>query len=335
LRLFLQEQRPLIIVYIAQLLVVSLIYRLDGFRNITVSLYAGIISLLLLLGYLIFRYIANRSFYKRLEQPLPGESLTGESSAESSHTPLAEALHQLLRTQFRQYTTDLHNYKHKIEGHLQFINQWAHQMKTPISVIHLILQDDDDPRFAAIGDELDRLKKGLDLVLYTARLDTFEHDFYVENLPLERIVRGVTSEQKRLFIRRRIYPSIRMESGLTVATDEKWLSFVLTQLLTNAVRYTLEEQGRLYFDGYAREGKVVLEIRDEGIGIPPSDLPRVFDPYFTGENGRRFRESTGMGLFLVKQICDKLGHAFEIESKLDEGTTVRLIFEGTGSHNSH
>lgn len=148
------------IVYIAQLLVVTLIYRLDGYRNLTVSLYAGIISLLLLVGYLAFRFIANRSFYKRLEQPLPGESLTGESSAESSHTPLAEALHQLLKTQFRHYTTDLHNYKHKIEGHLQFINQWAHQMKTPISVIHLILQDDDDPRFAAIGDELDRLKKG-------------------------------------------------------------------------------------------------------------------------------------------------------------------------------
>ena len=69
----------------------------------------------------------------------------------------------------------------------------------------------------------------------------------------------------------------------------------------------------------------MLEIRDEGIGIPQSDLPRVFDPYFTGENGRRFQESTGMGLFLVKQICDKLGHAFEIESKVDEGTTVRII----------
>ncbi|MGV2686116.1 sensor histidine kinase, partial [Clostridium perfringens] len=111
MRLFLQEQRPLMIVYIAQLLVITLIYRLDGYRDLMVSLYAGIISLLLLLGYLAFRFIANRSFYKRLEQPLPGESLTGESSAESSHTPLAEALHQLLKTQFRHYTTDLHNYK--------------------------------------------------------------------------------------------------------------------------------------------------------------------------------------------------------------------------------
>lgn len=327
MRLFLQEQRPLIVVYIAQLLLVSLIYRLDGYRNGKVVLYAYMISLLLLLGYLAFRYIANRSFYRRLAQPIAGEAVTGESSAESSHTPLAEALQQLLRSQFRQYSTELHNYKHKIEGHLHFINQWAHQMKTPISVIHLILQDDDDPRFAAIGDELDRLKKGLDLVLYTARLDTFEHDFYVEQLPLEQVVRGVTSEQKRLFIRRRIYPAVRIESGLTAASDEKWLSFVLTQILTNAVRYTLKEQGTVHLTGYARGEQAVLEIRDEGIGIPASDLPRVYDPYFTGENGRRFQESTGMGLYLVKQILDKLGHALEIESKVGEGTTVRIIFE--------
>ena len=86
------------------------------------------------------------------------------------------------------------------------------------------------------------------------------------------------------------------------------------------------------FNGYTRENQVVLEIRDEGIGIPQSDLPRVFDPYFTGENGRRFQESTGMGLFLVKQICDKLGHAFEIESKVDEGTTVRIIFMDSSGH---
>ncbi|GAB6928682.1 sensor histidine kinase [Paenibacillus sp. JCM 10914] len=326
MKLFLQEQRPLIFIYIAQLLLITLIYRLDGFRNLTVSLYAGVVSLLLLLGYLAFRYVANRSFYKRLEQPEPHDTLTGESSAESSHTPLAEALHQLLKTQFRHYSTDLHNYKNKIESHLQFVNQWAHQMKTPISVIHLIVQKEDDPRFAAIGDELDRLKKGLDLVLYTARLDMFEQDFHVEQLSLEQVVRNVTSEQKRLFIRRRIYPALQIESGLTVASDEKWLTFVITQLLTNAIRYTLKEQGTLYFNGYTTADQIVLEIRDEGIGIPSGDLPRVFDPYFTGENGRKFHESTGMGLFLVKQICDKLGHAFEIESRVNEGTTVRIKF---------
>lgn len=329
MKLFLREQRPLIFVYIAQLLIITLIYWLDGFRNMEVSIYAGLISGCLFVGYLVFRYIANRSFYTRLEQPHASpEPFQGEFSGEPSQTPLADALQQVLRSQFRHYTTDLHNYKHKIESHIQFINQWAHQMKTPISVIHLILQKKDDPDSTAIGDELDRLKKGLDLVLHTARLDTFERDFYVETLPLEQIVRSAASEQKRLFIRSRIFPSIDVEAGLTVTSDEKWLSFVLSQLITNAVRYTSSERGKIYFTGYRQDTDVILEIRDEGIGIPGSDLPRVFDPYFTGENGRRYQESTGMGLYLVKQICSKLGHDLSIESTVGEGTTVRIQFHG-------
>ena len=323
MKLFLREQRPLIFIYIAQLLIITLIYWLDGFRNMEVSIYACLISGCLLAGYLVFRYIANRSFYTRLEQP---HASPEPFSGEPSQTPLAEALQQVLRSQFRYYTTDLHNYKHKIESHIQFINQWAHQMKTPISVIHLILQKKDDPDSTAIGDELDRLKKGLDLVLYTARLDTFERDFYVETLQLEQVVRSCASEQKRLFIRRRIFPSIDVEADLSVTSDEKWLSFILSQLITNAVRYTPSEQGKLYFKGYRQDRDVILEIRDEGIGIPASDLPRVFDPYFTGENGRRYQESTGMGLYLVKQICSKLGHDLIIESSLGEGTVVRITF---------
>lgn len=327
MKLFLQDQRPLILVYIGQLLVVTLIYRLGGFQNTSVSLYAVLISILLLAGYLIFRYVANRSFYKRLEQAhRPDGPLTGESRPETSHTPMAEALHLLLRSQFRYYATELDSYKVRIENHIRFINQWAHQMKTPLAVIHLIIQDEDDHRFAAIADELDRLKKGLETVLYTARLDTFERDFYVESLPLESIVRSVTSEQKRLFIRRRIYPSIRIDADLKVTTDEKWLSFVLTQLVTNAIRYTPHDQGTIYFEGFRREHQTVLEVRDEGIGIPPSDLPRIFEPYFTGENGRRYQESTGMGLYLVKEILTKLGHDFQVESRVNEGTTFRILF---------
>lgn len=107
-------------------------------------------------------------------------------------------------------------------------------------------------------------------MLYTARLDTFEHDFYVEQLELADIVRGVTSEQKRLFIRKRVFPAIAMDSGITITSDEKWLTFVLTQLITNALRYTVEEGRVVHFRGYLQEkGRAVLEVRDEGVGIPP------------------------------------------------------------------
>ncbi|UQZ32602.1 hypothetical protein C2I18_02925 [Paenibacillus sp. PK3_47] len=324
MKLFIREQTPLIAVYFAQLLIITLVYRLDGGSGLNVSIYAGLLSTVLLLGYLAFRYLTNRSFYERLEST---PATLEESGGPAQGSPLAESLSRLLARQFRLYQNDLHSYRHKLEEHIHFINQWVHGMKTPLSVIHLIIQDKDGPHFTAIGDELDRLKKGLDTVLYTARLDTFEHDFYVEQLELMAVVRSVTSEQKRLFIRKRVFPSISVESGITITSDEKWLSFVLTQLITNALRYTVEEGRMVYFHGYLNaQGRAVLEVRDEGVGIPAGDLPRVFDAYFTGVNGRSFQESTGMGLYLVRQICGKLGHEVEITSEVGKGTAVRIIF---------
>ncbi|MEK4327382.1 sensor histidine kinase [Paenibacillus sp. FSL R7-0312] len=324
MKLFMREQSPLIIVYLAQLIIITLVYRLDGGSGVTVSLYAALLSTILLLGYLAYRYLTNRTFYERL---LTVPASLEESGGPAQNTPLAGSLRMLLAQQFRLYQNDLHNYRHKLEEHIHFINQWVHGMKTPLSVIHLMIQDKDGAPFTAIGDELDRLKKGLETVLYTARLDTFEHDFYVERLELSAVVRSVTSEQKRLFIRKRVFPVISVESGISVTSDEKWLSFVITQLITNALRYTVEEGKFVHFHGYLQEqGRAVLEVRDEGVGIPPGDLPRVFDPYFTGVNGRSFQESTGMGLYLVKQICGKLEHEVEITSEVGKGTAVRITF---------
>jgi OmpR family two-component system sensor histidine kinase YxdK len=322
MKLFIRDQLPLIFLYFVQLLVVTSIYWLDGYHHFAISLYAIFLSTCLLIAYLCYRYWTNCSFYQRLEKPLTSME---DFTSEMQPSPLSESLHQLLISQFNHYKTDLHN-KYKLEDHVQFIHQWVHQMKTPISVIHLIIQDEDDVRFRAIGDELDRLKKGLEMVLYTARLDLFEHDFYVETIQLEKMVRSVTSSQKRLFIRKHVFPSIEIPENLTIATDEKWLSFVLTQLITNAVKYTIHENRKVYFRGYKKDNNTILEVQDEGVGIPESDLPRVFEPYFTGENGRNFQESTGMGLYLAKQICEKLGHRIEIESEVGQGTTVRILF---------
>lgn len=324
MRLFLRDQSSLIVIYIIQLIVTAAVYWLDGNRHVGVSIYAALLSGSLLVIYLVYRYLSNRSFYNRLEQPLTKmESFTRNMQ----QSPLSEGLQQLLKSQFRLYQTELLQYKHKTEAHTEFINQWVHQMKTPISVIHLHIQNEDDSRSGAIGDELDRLRKGLETVLYTARLESFERDFYVETLNLESVVRTVTSSQKRLFIRSGVFPVIEISSKLEITSDEKWLSFVITQLITNAIRYTREGSNRkVYFQGYRTDnGQTVLEIRDEGVGIPKSDLPRVFDAYFTGENGRQFQESTGMGLFLVKQICDKLGHQVELESEAGKGTVIRIL----------
>jgi two-component system, OmpR family, sensor histidine kinase YxdK len=323
LKLFVRDHLSLTFIYFIQLLVVALLFWLDGYENLTVMLYACFLSTCFYIGYLCYRYVTNRSFYRRLAKPL---SSLDDLEIEHQSAPLPESLDRLQKQQFQFYQQEIYNYKHKLDHHIQFINQWVHQMKTPLSVIHLIIKELGDSHSDSIDEELDRLKKGLEMILYSSRLETFERDFHVESLSLETIIRTVTSAQKRLFIRNRVYPELVIDPSIKVTSDEKWLSFVLSQLVTNAVKYTTEKGKKVIFQGMQMGNRTILEVIDEGVGIPKSDVPRVFDPYFTGENGREFQESTGMGLYLVKEICDKLGHEVEIESEVAIGTTVRIIF---------
>ncbi|OAS87907.1 MULTISPECIES: sensor histidine kinase [Metabacillus] len=323
MKLFIRDHLPLTFFYFIQLLVVLLLFLLDGFDHWATMVYACFLSTCIFIGYLFLRYVTNRSFYKRLSTP---PSSLSDVNIELQSAPLPESLDRFQKQQMQNYKQELYTYKHKLDHHIQFINQWVHQMKTPISVIHLSIQDLEDELLESIDEELDRLKKGLEMVLFSSRLDMFERDFHVETIQLKELVRKLTSSQKRLFIRNRVYPELAIDPSIKVVSDEKWLSFVVSQLMTNSVRYTVEKGKKIVFRGSRNENKTVLEVIDQGVGIPKSDLPRVFDPYFTGENGRDFQESTGMGLYLVKQICDKLGHRVEIESDVNSGTIVRIVF---------
>jgi signal transduction histidine kinase len=324
MKLFIRDHLFISFVYFLQLVIILLVIELDHFQHIYTLLYAALLSTSLFAGYLVYRYISHRSFYMRLSAPL---SSLEDFTIQQPSAPLPDALNRILKEQHHFYSQELYSSKYKVDEHIHFMNQWVHQMKTPISVIHLLAQDIEDPMSGSIEDELDRLRKGLDLVLYSARLDTFDRDFHVESFSLHEMIRAITSSQKRLFIRSRVYPDNQVNPAILVTSDEKWLSFVILQVLTNSVRYTTTPGGRIIFKTRENSEQTILEIIDHGVGIPKSDLARVFDPYFTGENGRAFQESTGMGLYLVKKICEKLGHQIAIDSAVNKGTTVRIIFQ--------
>lgn len=273
-------------------------------------------------GFLAVRYLTHRTIYQRLSQPV--QSLE-ELTLTYGNAALCRALDQYSLEQYRLYKEQLHAYENKQRDYTTFIQQWVHQMKTPISVIHLLLQNEDDPTAESVREEVDRIKRGLETVLYIARLDRFEQDFLIEPVVLKSLVQNVLAENKRLFIRNQVYPEMTVDDKWRVESDEKWLSFVLNQLLTNAVRYSAQKTNKVTIRAYGRGAHVVLEVQDYGIGIPPEDIRRVFQPYFTGENGRKYPESTGMGLYLVKEICGRLRHGVELESAVGKGTTVRIV----------
>ncbi|BBH20158.1 sensor histidine kinase [Paenibacillus baekrokdamisoli] len=323
MKLFLREHMPLVILHIVQLFLVLLIYWLDGYRNMLTALYSVFLGLVMLSGYLIYRYVSHRSLYSKLSDPM--ETLD-DSIHGGGYTPLSSAFDQLLQTQYRHYQQQLKIREKTRNDHLAFMNQWVHQMKTPLSIIRLMMEEADDARSASILEESDRMEKGLDTVLYAARLETFERDFQVEAVTLRAVVENVIRENKRLFIGNKVYPDLQVDSGLIVESDAKWLSFMIGQLVTNAIKYSAESHQKVTFTSYVRGKNAILEILDRGIGISLSDRKRVFEPFYTGDNGRRYRESTGMGLYFAQEISNRLGHKIELESEVGVGTSVKLIF---------
>ncbi|MDH4617391.1 sensor histidine kinase [Brevibacillus sp. AY1] len=322
MKLFLRDQWAFAAFFVVQLILLLLIFALDGYWNTSLMIYAIFLSLFFSGGFLLSRYLTHRTIYQRLSNPV--QSLE-ELTQSHGNAPLCRAMDENCLEQYRLYKEELHAYENKQRDHITFIQQWVHQMKTPLSVIHLLLQDDDDPKSESVREEVDRLKRGLETILYLARLDRFEQDFLIEPVNLRTLVQEAVAENKRLFIRNQVYPELQIDEHWSVESDDKWLSFVLNQLLINAVRYSAGKSNKVTIRAYERGSQVVLEVQDYGIGIPREDIRRVFQPYFTGENGRKYAESTGMGLYLVKEICGKLNHAVELESMVDAGTTVRVV----------
>ena len=198
-----------------------------------------------------------------------------------------------------------------------YFTLWAHQIKTPIAAMRLILQTRPENSATEIEGELFRVEQYVEMVLNYLRLDSDSTDFVFKTCALDGIIRKCVRKYAKQFIRKKI----SLEYGgtaLQVLTDEKWLCFVIEQILSNALKYTSAGSIRIFTQGET------LVIADTGMGIAPEDLPRVFEKGYTGYNGRTDKKATGIGLYLCKMILQKLGHDISISSEVGKGTRVSI-----------
>lgn len=220
-----------------------------------------------------------------------------------------ESEHREEREQQEVFRTDLMNY----------YMMWAHQIKTPIAAMRLLLQQQD----VAVGElteELFKVEQYTEMALQYLRLEEMANDMLIQNYDLDTIVRGCIKKYSRMFIRRKLR-LVYQPMAVSVLTDDKWLSFVIEQILSNALKYTMQGEIRIYMDE-SKEKTLVIE--DTGIGIAQEDLPRITEKGFTGYNGRTDKRSTGIGLYLCQKVCRRLSHAMIISSRINEGTRVAL-----------
>ena len=199
---------------------------------------------------------------------------------------------------------------------------WIHQIKTPITAGKLICDSDiENENIKNIKKELIYIEDYTNMALSYLKMANHNTDMDISLVNLDDIIRPLIKKYAILFISNNIKLEYK-KLNVRVITDSKWCMVVIEQLLSNAIKYTKNGTVSITFN----EKENYLEIKDNGIGIKDSDLPKIFDKGYSGFNGRQNQKSTGIGLFLVKQILDKLGQKVKLESKLDEGTSVKVYF---------
>lgn len=205
----------------------------------------------------------------------------------------------------------------------EYIEQWIHEVKTPITAIKLLCENNRYPFTRELLVELEKTTRFTEQALYYARSEHTEKDYLIREISLLDVIHNAIADNKYFLIQNNVTVDIH-DCDNTIFSDEKWIRFILNQLIINAVKYRTE-QPTLYIYTKCKDNQVNLFIKDNGIGISSNDLPLIFEKGFTGQNGRVKQNSTGIGLYLCKRLCDKLGIGIDASSNIN-GTTLILSF---------
>lgn len=292
--------------------------------------YPAIISLFMLVILISVEWLRYYRFNKNLLKKSKDSSynLKAVTCEQKEISKILNALNE-------KYIREVNHIKSSYEEKSYFLSQWIHNLKTPISVIELIIQKYSSQEtipieaLENISVENDSLFCSLEQVLNIIRLENYEKDYEASSVELLSSLRKIINERKNQFIYKKIFPVIKAEfDSAYIISDSKWNELMLQQIISNAIKYSKagESSKKIYFTITKDEKYTKLSIRDEGVGIPNYDIKRIFEPFFTGENGRRFRNSTGIGLYICKEIAQKLGHEIEIKSEPSKGTEVIIKY---------
>lgn len=312
---YLKDRLRIIIFLISFLAIFSVVIYLSN-RPLEPVLYAVILCLVVSLIVAVCDFLRYREKHRRLEK------LTPNTVFETSELPqpknqIEKDYQELIKALVRQRAKMISEADSARTEMIDYYTLWAHQIKTPISAMSVLLQDMQGEPKEQLSQELFKIERYAEMVLQYLRLESINSDLLLQRYDLDSIIRQAVKKYAPLFIHKKLRLDFK-ETHRTVLTDEKWLVFVIEQLLSNAVKYT--NSGTISI--YCEDDRLVIE--DTGIGISAEDLPRIFEKGFTGCNGRMDKKSTGLGLYLCKTILDKLGHDIKITSTQGRGTKVLL-----------
>ena len=324
-KLYVKNHLPLILLNLLGALALSLFLLATG-NAIQTVLFIFITWMLVLILCLTICYLSRKKRLDKLlemagqlkERYLIPEVMQEPDRAEE------QVFYQLLKMSEKSMLERIGEVERERGEYRAYIEQWVHEVKTPITALKLLCENNRSPFSRDVLAELENINRYTEQALYYARSEHTEKDYSIREMNLADVVHGAIADNKYLL--RQCDMAITVDDlEPVVYADDKWVRFILNQIISNAVKYRTPQQPALRIFTERSGDQVLLSIADNGIGIPESDLPRIFEKGFTGQNGRTIHSSTGIGLYLCKRLCDKLGIGLAASSS-DKGTTITLSF---------
>lgn len=335
---FLKDHLAHLLAFVLGMGFLNLVIWIDsGFHVRTGSMfYLDLLGVVFFIAFLMLLYWSRKTFFQELRYRTRHPEKSYEEKlelAENETDKIYEQAYNALLNYNRQINNEL---VEKITDQQDFITKWIHEIKVPITALQLLIesvQDKIEPeKVTQINEEIKKTDHLIEQILYYSRLDDFSNDYLIQKYSLKKVTKDVVIENMNYLLAKKLTFTLEGEDE-EVLTDDKWLKFIITQLISNAIKYT-PENGKLAIKIMRNNNQVFLKFTDSGIGIPSDDLPRIFEKGFTGQNGRKQNtKSTGLGLFLAKQMATKLGHQLNVLSEVGEGTTFTLVFPFLGFYN--
>lgn len=277
--------------------------------------------------YLFFQYKSRKEFYNELSKTvdnLDKKYLISEVIDKPVYLE-AEPYYDLLKKASKSMREEINSIKNSRKEYKDYIEQWIHEVKTPIASIKLIEENNKTNTSRVVLQELEKLDTYVEQALFYARSEEVEKDYLIREMSLEECINKIIIKNKQIFILNNIGVEID-NIDKNVYSDSKWLEFILNQIIVNAIKYrnNKDPKVKVYVSDVKNGIKLIVE--DNGIGIPTDELERVFEKGFTGSTGRLNSKSTGIGLYLCRKLCDKLGLLIDIESEINRYTKVSITF---------
>lgn len=323
---FIKERMLFLIVNLIMFLLVAILMKI-----VEVSINIIFILFLIWFGpmviYMLLEFIKYRRYLNNLAkivEDLDKKYLLPEVVDEPRFQE-AKIINDVLKECNKSMHEKVKHYKDEQTEYREYIETWVHEIKTPIASAKLILENDNSNLSERINYEMKRVEGFIEQVLYYARSSDVSKDYIIKEFSLRNIVMKAIKSNSRDFINKNIKLDIKDIEG-SVFSDSKWVEFIINQIIINAVKFSMPNEGKVSIYSKINENNIILTIEDNGVGINEKDIDRIFEKGFTGENGRKFGKSTGIGLYLCKKLCDKLGIGISLTSKENIGTKVNIVF---------